>query len=382
MGRLIEELLEFQSVAVAYLRSEKELPMEEELARRCATVEEVPRPGAPADLGRSIRLLKALMRGDPMWVEDWRVPAFRLRLRQLVERWRPDVTQFESHTVAQYVDEARGSIAILETQEPGAAAAKDRWQFSRGWRRPILARDMRAWEVYEREILRKFTAVVCFTDLDRRNLLELQAAARVSVIPPRGPSMPASRSVRMERETTILFAGNFVHPPNVDAAIWLAEEIFPRVRTRHPTALLQLVGAGPPASVRRLAGPGVTVTGSVPDVAPFLEAATVVVAPLRIGGGIRIKMMDALVFGKPTVATRRAAEGLNVEDRRELLLADDGESFALAIGALLSDPSLREILSANAQAWGVRFGMSGRVGSAYEQLYASLAGPHSNRSNG
>ena len=104
--------------------------MEEELAHRCAAVEEVSRPGAPGDPGRSIRLLKALMRGDPMWVEDWRVPAFRVRLRQLVERWRPDVTQFESNTVAQYLDEARGSTAILDTQEPGAAAAKDRWQFS------------------------------------------------------------------------------------------------------------------------------------------------------------------------------------------------------------------------------------------------------------
>ncbi len=381
MGRLIEELAESQSVAVAYLRSEGELPMEEELARRCAAVEEVPRPGAPGELGRSIRLLKALMRGDPMWVEDWRVPAFRVRLRQLVERWRPDVTQFESNTVAQYIDEARGSIAILETQEPGAAAAKDRWQFSHGWRRPILARDMRAWEAYEREILGKFAAVVCFTDLDRRNLLELQPGARVNVIPPRGPSMTASRSQDKEGGTTILFAANFIHPPNVDAAIWLAEEIFPQVRTRHPDAVLQLVGAGPPASVRRLAGPGVAVTGSVPDVTPFLEAATVVVAPLRIGGGIRIKMMDALVFGKPTVGTRRAAEGLNVADRRELLLADESGTFADAVSALLGDRPLREVLSANAQVWAAQFGRAGRVGAAYEQLYESLAGTNSNGSN-
>jgi glycosyltransferase involved in cell wall biosynthesis len=193
--------------------------------------------------------------------------------------------------------------------------------------------------------------------------------------------MTASRSPAKESGTTILFAGNFIHPPNVDAAIWLAEEIFPQVRTRHPDATLQLVGAGPPASVRKVAGPGVVVTGSVPDVAPFLEAATVVVAPLRIGGGIRLKVMDALVFGKPTVATRRAAEGLNVTDRRELLLADESVAFAEAVSSLLADRPLRESLSANAQAWGAQFGTPGRVGVAFDRLYESLAGRNSNTSN-
>ncbi len=83
----------------------------------------------------------------------------------------------------------------------------------------------------------------------------------------------------------------------------------------------------------------------VPDVGSFLNAATVVVAPLRMGGGIRIKVIDALAFGKPTVATPLAAEGLNVSDRRELLLADDDEAFAGAVSALaFSDAPLREEL--------------------------------------
>ena len=92
-------------------------------------------------------------------------------------------------------------------------------------------------------------------------------------------------------------------------------------------------------------------------------------------------MMDALVFGKPTVATRRAAEGLNVTDRRELLLADESGAFADAVSTLLSDRPLREVLSANAQAWAAQFGTAGRVGAAYERLYESLAGTNSNASN-
>lgn len=221
--------------------------------------------------------------------------------------------------------------------------------------------------------------------MDRRNLLTLEPAARIAVIPPRGPATPPLRppgeeSPRKESVDTLLFAGNFMHPPNVDAAMWLAEEILPRVRLRHPDALLQLVGASPPASVRRLAGPGVAVTGMVPDVAVFLNAATVVVAPLRLGGGIRVKVIDALVFGKPVVATPLAAEGLNVSDRRELLLAEGHEAFADAISSLLSDAPLRRDLSANAQVWAEKFGAKGRVGSAFERLYESLV-PADSRSN-
>jgi glycosyltransferase involved in cell wall biosynthesis len=285
--------------------------------------------------------------------------------------------QFEFHTmaqyaVAQYAGEPGRCPAILVEHEPGASAARDRWQFSTGWRRPVLARDMRAWKAYERERLAKFDAVVCFTDADRRDLLQLEPAARVVVIPPRGPSLlkPGPRGV--ESPNTILFIGNFIHPPNVDAALRLARGIFPRVRARHPDAVLQLVGDAPPASVRRLAGPGVVVTGRVPDVAPFLDAASVVVAPLRMGGGIRIKVMDALAFGKPIVATPLAAEGLNVTDRRELLLAESDEAFADAVSALLSDAPLRASLSANARAWAIEFGAPGRVGAAFERLYRSI----------
>jgi len=373
IGRLVDELAESHSVAVAYLRAETELPMEEALARRCEVVEEVPRPGAPRDASRLLRLLGAWVRGYPMWVEDWHLRAFQHRLRELVERWQPGVVQFEFHVMAQYADAAKGCASILVEHEPGAAAARDRWQFSEGWRRPVLARDMRSWIQYERRHLGKFDAVVCFTELDRRELLELAPSTRIEVIPPCGSPMrtPQSRG-SSEAACTILFVGNFIHPPNVDAAKWLAGQIFPRVRARHPEAVLQLVGDSPPASIRGITGPRVVITGRVPDVSPFLDAATVVVAPLRIGGGIRIKMMDALTLGKAIVATPRAVEGLNVDDGREMLLAESDEAFADAVSTLLSDSALRDRLSANARAWAVQFLAPGRVGAAFEELYGSL----------
>ncbi len=308
-----------------------------------------------------------------MWVADWRVAAFRARLRHLVESWRPHVVQFEFHTMAQYASEARNCVKVLVEHEPGAAAARDRWQWSRGWRRPFLARDTHSWEAYERTILKEFDAVVCFTDLDRTVLRQLSPTTRVDVIPPCGPLPVQVRPTGVESEDKILFIGNFVHPPNVDAALWLVEGILPRVRMRRPKAVLQLVGAAPPDSVRRLGSAAVEINGSVPDVSPFLDAATVVVAPLRMGGGIRIKVIDALTGGKAMVATPLAAEGLGVTDGRELLVADDEQAFADAVSRVLSDAELRQSLSENARTWAVRFGEPGRVGAAFQRLYESLA---------
>jgi len=374
IGRLVHELTQFHSVALAYLRAHDEPPMEEALAERCALVKEVPRPGMPKDMSRSARRLKAWVRGVPIWVEDWRVPSFGTCLRQLVEEWRPQVVQFEFHTMAQYVADAWNCPTVLVEHEPGAAAARDRWLLSRGWR-PFLGRDARSWEAYEQTNLEKFDAVVCFTDRDRRTLLRLAPNERVEVISPCGPSLVSPVSKEAESNDTVLFVGNFVHPPNVDAAVWLTKRILPQVWTRHPKAVLQLVGAAPPFSVRRLATSRVLVTGTVPDVAPYLTAATVVLAPLRMGGGIRIKVMDALALGKAVVATPLAAEGLGVSDGQELLMAEGEQAFADAVSRTLSDAQLRQSLSQNARRWAARFGEPARVGAAFERLYESLSLP-------
>jgi glycosyltransferase involved in cell wall biosynthesis len=369
IGRLIDELAEIHSVAVAYLRASDESPMEEALAVRCAAVEEVARP---KNSWRYPKLMAAWARGRPMWVEDWHVPAFRVRLHRMAERWRPDVMQFEFHTMAQYVDQASDCAAVLVEHDPGAAAARDRWRLSGGWRTPILRRDLRAWETYERASLPRFHAVVCFTDKDRGELLALAPAARIVVIPPCSSALTRPEAPGGIQANTILFVGNFVHPPNVEAALRLAGVIFPRVRASHPDAVLQLVGDAPPVAVRRLAGPRVMVTGRVPEVATFLNTAAVVVAPLWTGGGIRTKVMDALAFGKPLVATPLAAEGMNVVDGRDLLLARTDEQFADCIVSLLSNTSLRESLSANARTFAARFGARGQVASAFDRLYRSL----------
>ena len=139
-------------------------------------------------------------------------------------------------------------------------------------------------------------------------------------------------------EHRLLFVGNLTYAPNVEAARVLISEILPLVQAKHPDATLDLVGphagalAGAPAAVR--------VAGGVPDLRPWYEGADVVVAPLWHGGGTRIKVLEALAYGRPVVATPLAVSGIDVRAGRDVLLADSPPALADAVSTLLDDPEL------------------------------------------
>jgi polysaccharide biosynthesis protein PslH len=133
---------------------------------------------------------------------------------------------------------------------------------------------------------------------------------------------------------------NFAYQPNVDAALHMCHDILPAVRSQVPDVRLWLVGNEPPPEVRELGCAHVEVTGRVADVAPYLDAADVVVCPLRIGGGIKVKAIEALRRGKAIVSTSIGMQGLPESARDAVITADDPDEFADAVAALLSDSRL------------------------------------------
>jgi polysaccharide biosynthesis protein PslH len=143
---------------------------------------------------------------------------------------------------------------------------------------------------------------------------------------------------------TVVFNGVFDYRPNLDAAHWLVEEVWPAVVGRFPDASLMLVGRTCEADVSRLRGTGVEVVGQVPDVRPYLQRAAVVAVPVRIGGGTRLKVVEGLAMAKPMVSTSLGCEGLAVRDGEHLLIGDNPGSFALRILALFEDPALGNAL--------------------------------------
>ncbi|MDQ1814996.1 TIGR03087 family PEP-CTERM/XrtA system glycosyltransferase [Massilia sp. CCM 9210] len=140
-------------------------------------------------------------------------------------------------------------------------------------------------------------------------------------------------------QQALVFCGAMDYWPNVDAVTWFAREIFPAVLARHPAAQFVIVGARPAPDVLQLAAlPGVSVTGTVPDVRPYVAHAALCVAPLRIARGIQNKVLEALSMAKTVVVSPQALEGIAAEPGRDLLLAADAPQFAAAIGQALDAP--------------------------------------------
>ena len=140
-------------------------------------------------------------------------------------------------------------------------------------------------------------------------------------------------------EMPIVFTGAMDYWPNVDAVCWFAAEMLPRLRALHPAVRFHIVGRSPAPAVRALAGAAVQVSGTVPDVRPYLQHAAVVVAPLRLARGIQNKVLEAMAMARPVVAAASCVEAITAEPGRHLLSAGDADAFVNAISGLLTDPA-------------------------------------------
>lgn len=212
--------------------------------------------------------------------------------------------------------------------------------------------DWRRWRTFQPAVWRRFDRIQVFgpRDADAIAALAPDVAARVRVNP-FGLTLPPAPDPAREDPDLVLFVGNFTHPPNRDAARWLARDIMPLVRELRPRARLRIVGTAPPADVLGLAGPHVEVVPDAPDVTPHLAAAAVVLAPIRTGGGMRMKVLHALAAGRPVVTTPRGAEGFTPQGGElPLLVAEDAAGLAAATAALLGDPARRRALGAAGRA--------------------------------
>ena len=237
-------------------------------------------------------------------------------------------------------------------------------QLSAGLRLPIARR-------FERFMFAPYDRTVVISAADKAALLALQPALQIEVIP-NGIELARFRPQQVERDPhTLLFVGNYGYAPNQDAVRLLVERILPAVREALPAARLQLVGVNPPDWMRELASDHLEVIGKVPDVAPYLAQATVFVCPLRIGAGLKNKVLEALALGIPVVATPLSVAGIDVKNGRSAIVAPV-DRIAAATARLLKDETLRARLSVNGRDLIVNKYSWERAATSYEALYAEI----------
>jgi glycosyltransferase involved in cell wall biosynthesis len=214
--------------------------------------------------------------------------------------------------------------------------------------------------------------------VDRERLLVRGPRAAIAVLPNVVPLPPAAPDTVADGTLRVLFVGSMSHGPNEDAALYLAREVLPRLRDRFGQRVtLQLVGRRPGPAVQALQSlPGIVVAGAVETTDPWYRQADVVVAPVRYGSGTRLKILEALAHARPVVATPFAAEGLDLQDGRDLLLATTPGDFAAACARLLEDGELARCLGASGRAVVAgRYTPAAVARSFAAWLAAGMAGP-------
>jgi sugar transferase (PEP-CTERM/EpsH1 system associated) len=311
-------------------------------------------PPAKGTPGYYAALLRNLAAPLPYAVARFRSAAMRDAIARAVRDRRVDLIVCDFLVPAVNFPAGLSVPSVLFQHNVEAAIWARHAQVARSFAmRAYMGEQWRRMRAFERRECRRFDHVIAVSELDRDTFRDEYGVTAVSAIPT-GVDVDFFRPspTAVTAPTDIVFIGSMDWMPNSDAVTWFATDILPLVRRQVPDASLTIVGRDPTPAVQALAArvPGVTVTGTVPDVRPYMDRGALVVVPLRVGGGTRLKIFEAMAMGKAIVSTRIGAEGLPVRDGDELLLADDPPSFAAAVVRLLQDRALARRLGEAAAA--------------------------------
>ena len=333
----------------------------------CREAVMVPNPYGREGLTKRLLQLRSLASTPSFERLRVTLPVLQQTLDQILRARRFDVVNLEFPYLGHYdlrqapPGERRPSL-IVDSHEIAYDLAR---QFARAGGN--LGRRLYAganWRKLRRDELGTYRAadgVYLCSATDERRLLNQVPGVRTTVIPnaadveyyqPR-PTDPAPDG------RTVVYFGLLSTIPNIDGVVHFAQDIWPRIAEAAPQARCKIIGGRPPPSLLALAGPRVKLTGFVSDLRPHLAAAAAVVVPLRLGGGTRLKLVEAMAMGKAIVSTTLGAEGIEAVPGRDLLVEDQPAAFAKAVHRLLAEPGLAARIGQSARQLAVeRYGWS------------------------
>ena len=372
MFNLIRTLSKRHRLTVlSFYEDQSDLKRIEQLAPYCEQLEAIYRgqtPDAPNPFG-----LK-----PPEIVYEF----YHRQMKQLVEDFLRighfDLLQCEYLQTAHYALMDPAIPAILSEHEVLSLAYLNRYRNFR-WRSSQKFKALLSWMRmlnYEEKMLRRFARIAVRTRPEREFLAKYAPRERVHDHPTGVDSEFFCPTGETAEDGTIVFVGNFKHAPNLRGIMWFLRDAWTKIRTRYPKAKLNIVGANPSTELLEFHGQvGVTVTGWVEDVRPFLRQASVFVAPIFDGVGLRTKVLEAWAMGKPVVGTQLAFAGLTDIDGTVCLMAEKTEEFVTRICLLLENTELAKKMGTQARQLVLSDFSWDAFGQFYESLYAQILEP-------
>jgi glycosyltransferase involved in cell wall biosynthesis len=344
---LLRELASRHEITLcSYVQSEAEVQGLEGMRGFCAGVHAVPLYlHAPrAELFRD--LMRDLASDAPILAIKYQRRAMVELLRRLRREGRFDVLHLDMLHLGLLAREADGLPTVLVEHNVETALLERREQHATGPMKSYLRRQVRKLGRFEASAVGAAQCVVTCSDNDAELLRKMNAGVRTITVPNAVDIEFFKPTGVAPRPATLIYVGGLGWFPNLDAIEFMARDILPRIQREMPGVTLTVVGQVPDKSMldRFADCPSIRFAGLVEDIRPFAAEAVAYVVPLRIGGGTRLKILDAFAMGRPVVSTSIGCEGLRVQPERDILVADDAESFARATLRVLRDPALAKRL--------------------------------------
>ena len=338
---LLRHLAERHDVhLVSFSRSPKEEDAANELRRWCTTVDTIPlRRSRLLDIKT---LAVATLQHRPFLVDRDDSRLMRSHLASLLRQYQFDAVHADQLTMGQFAVDLPIPLRVLDEHNAvwtivRRAARQEGW----GLRRIPAELEWRKLKAYEGALCRSFDRVLVVSDGDRHDLeLAAQSSLRTEVVPITVDTDEFEFEPPPMTARHVLSVATMFYPPNVEGVDWFAREVFPSVRRNVNESRFFIVGSRPPASITRLGegDSGITVTGYVEDLTPYLRESAMLVVPLHSGSGMRVKILEAFSRGIPVVATTIGIEGIDARHNEHLLVADGADAFAQAVVNILHDP--------------------------------------------
>ena len=294
------------------------------------------------------RLLKNVFQSDPYIVASHYTRRMQRRLRELVDSGNYDLVMVEWSPYARFIRHCPGAKKVIVAHNIESSIWRRYEQNERSLLRRLYVRLQRSKvEKFERDCFQWADGAIAVSPAEAKTISDMGVPYRTAVVD-NGVDTAFFRPADVGKDEQLVFTGAMDWRPNQDAAEFFIDEILPEIRKLRPDAHFTLVGRKPPRHIKELgSAPGVTVTGTVDDVRPYIRDAAVFVVPLRIGGGSRLKILEALAMKKAVVSTPVGAEGLDVNEGKDILLADSPQDFAATVVRCMNDANLRRRLGNN-----------------------------------
>ena len=291
-----------------------------------------------------VNCIRFFFNGKPIQCGYFYRKSIHKKVNRLIKKIQPDHIYSQLIRTAEYVKKQKIK-KTLDYQDAFSKGVHRMMEKAPFWKRLILSMEYKRLLRYEKDVFKYFNNKTIITRVDQI-FIQHPAAKSIAVVP-NGVDLSVFTSFPKEKKYDLIFTGNFSYVPNIDAAVFLVEDILPLLKERHPNIRIALCGANPSVKVAALQGENVEVTGWVDDIRTYYAQSRIFIAPMRLGTGLQNKLLEAMAMKLPCITSPLASNPLNADKGKNIIVCNSILGYVDAVDMLLSQPVFYQEIAEN-----------------------------------